>query len=267
MTAPKQKVLELFAGIGGFSLGLEKTGGFETIQFVEIDPYCRAVLKKHWPEVPQHDDVATFEPSGPVDLVTAGFPCQDISYAGKGAGLSGQRSGLFWHIIRTAGMVGFPRLLLENVAALLNRGLGSVLGAMASVGYDAEWHCIRASRFGLPHDRDRLWIVADRHEIGRDRPGLYPQLRNEIRPSAQWEGSPRGQVGDLVDWLKSDDQAHLWEISSAPPGWLDDGVSRGLDSRDIGQYGNAVVPAIPETIGRAILARENAIINSQSGKS
>src|SRR5690606_13778222 len=126
------KVLDLFSGIGGFSLGLERAG-METVAFCEINPFCRRVLAKHWPEVPQYADVAAadFASVGSVDLVAAGFPCQDISNAGGRAGLAGKRSSLFWQVLRTASLVGRPILLLENVAALLRRGMGQVLGAMA----------------------------------------------------------------------------------------------------------------------------------------
>lgn len=123
----KLKVLDLFSGIGGFSLGLERTGGFETVAFCENADFPRRVLAKHWPEVECFHDVSTsdFSTIGPVDLVTGGFPCQDISLAGHGAGLTGERSGLFWQILRAVRMVGQPQLLLENVAALLDRGMGT----------------------------------------------------------------------------------------------------------------------------------------------
>jgi len=169
-----KQVLDLFSGAGGMSLGLERACGFATAAFCEIEPFAQGILRKHWPGVPIYDDIATadFSALGPVDVVTAGFPCQDISFAGKGAGLAGERSGLFWHVIRTAGLVGWPKLLLENVAGLLNRGMGEVLGALAEVGYDAEWHCIPASAVGAPHRRDRVWIVADpkRDQQSREKP-------------------------------------------------------------------------------------------------
>ena len=157
---------ELFAGIGGFSLGLERAG-MKCAWQVEIDPYARAVLNKHWPDVPKHDDVQTFPPTHThthdfsVDLICGGFPCQDISVAGKGAGLAGERSGLwndFARIIRTVR----PRwVVIENVPALTARGLGTVLGDLAEIGFDAEWHCIPASAVGAPHRRERIWIVAN----------------------------------------------------------------------------------------------------------
>jgi DNA-cytosine methyltransferase len=159
-------VLDLFSGIGGFSLGLERTGGFRTVAFCEIEPYCRAVLKKHWPNVPCYEDVRTLTAERlradgiSVDAICGGFPCQDISTAGKGAGIEGERSGLWKEYARIIGEVRPRYVIVENVAALLGRGLSRVLGDLAEIGYDAEWHCIPASYVGAPHRRDRLWIVA-----------------------------------------------------------------------------------------------------------
>lgn len=239
----KLKVLNLFSGIGGFSLGLERTGGFETVAFCEINPFARKILKKHWPEVRQYHDVTTAEFEGPVDLVTGGFPCQDISLAGEGAGLEGERSGLYWHILRTAGMVGFPKLLLENVAALLNRGLSSVLGSMAQIGYDAEWHCIPASYVGAPHGRDRIWIIADtgsqsmqssqRRYLDRS---LFHQIKRN-KGADPFRGHP--------EWP-----------SYCGPIIMDDGVPREVDASRA--LGNSVCAKIPEIIGHAILAAEAA---------
>ncbi len=156
---------ELFAGIGGFSLGLERAGMTCKWQ-VEIDPYATAVLKKHWPEVPKHEDVRTFPPQGEwgVDLICGGFPCQDISVAGKGAGLAGARSGLWYEYARIIGELRPRYVIVENVAALLARGMGTVLGDLSTLGYDAEWHVIPASAVGAPHRRERVWIVA--HAVG-----------------------------------------------------------------------------------------------------
>jgi DNA (cytosine-5)-methyltransferase 1 len=158
-----KKVLDLFSGIGGFSLGLQRAGLYQTIAFCEIEPFLQKVLNKNFPGIKVFDNVETanFESIGPVDLVTAGFPCQDISFAGKGAGITGNNSRLFWYILHAASLVGRPKLLLENVAGLLNRGIETVLGALASFGYNAEWHCISASAIGAPHKRDRIWIVAN----------------------------------------------------------------------------------------------------------
>jgi len=152
----KLKVLDLFSGVGGFSLGLERTGYFETVAFCEIEPFCQKVLRKHWPEVVICDDITSLKYREDVDLVTAGFPCQDASLAGSSAGITGERTGLFWYVVRALCMVGRPVVLLENVAALLGRGVGTVLGAMAQIGYDAEWNCFPASAVGAPHSRDRF---------------------------------------------------------------------------------------------------------------
>jgi DNA (cytosine-5)-methyltransferase 1 len=156
------RVLSLFAGIGGFDLGLERTGGFKTVAFCEIDPFCRRVLAKHWPEVPCYHDVRELaaEQIGPVDVICGGFPCQDISTAGTGAGIDGKRSGLWSEYARLIGELRPRYVIVENVAALLGRGLGRVLGDLAALGYDAEWDCIPASAIGAPHRRDRIWIVA-----------------------------------------------------------------------------------------------------------
>ncbi|MDH7787678.1 DNA (cytosine-5)-methyltransferase 1 [Ochrobactrum sp. 19YEA23] len=167
----KLRVLDLFSGIGGFSLGLERTGGFETVAFCEMKPHAQAVLAKNFPGVPCHGDVTTYEfHEGEADVITAGFPCQDLSFAGAGAGLSGSRSGLYREVIRAIRVVRPVRAVLENVAALLSRGLGTVLGDLAEIGHDAEWHCIPASSVGAPHRRDRIWIVAnprgEQHESG-----------------------------------------------------------------------------------------------------
>jgi len=241
----KLRVLDLFAGIGGFSLGLERTGGFETVAFCEIEEFPRRILAKHWPKVPCYEDVKTadFTTLGPVDLVTAGFPCQDISLAGKGAGLAGERSGLFWHILRAAGLVGFPKLLLENVAGLLDRGLGAVLGAMAQVGYDAEWHCIPASAIGAPHRRDRLWIIADAKCEGRERP-----VQNYSFSVGQDEAFAIDCDGSVSGWCRMAERSAPLRNS--------DGLRPGVDRSRIKACGNSVVPQIPELIGRAILAAE-----------
>jgi DNA (cytosine-5)-methyltransferase 1 len=159
------KVLDLFSGIGGFSLGLQATNEFETIAFCEIDPFCQKVLKKHWPNVPIFNDITKLGEGelnglGNIDVICGGFPCQDISCAGKGAGIHAARSGLWWEMLRIIRLVRPRYVLVENVAALLNRGLDEVLGSLAESGYDAEWTCLRASDVGAPHRRERVFLVA-----------------------------------------------------------------------------------------------------------
>lgn len=201
------RVKSLFSGIGGFELGLKRAGGFEPVSFCEMKPHAQAVLAKNFPGIPCHDDVTTCEhKEGEADVITAGFPCQDISYAGLGAGLSGARSGLYREVIRAVRVVRPLYALLENVAALLSRGLDTVLGDLATIGYDAEWHCIPASAVGAPHRRDRIWIIAhargEQHESSR--PPLSGALSAElsrafaINTSAQtWDdGEANAQYSD-----------------------------------------------------------------------
>src|SRR5688572_6900268 len=137
MTA-KLKVLDLFSGIGGFSLGLERTGGFETVAFCEIDPFCRRVLAKHWPEVRQYEDVRELTAQKlaadgiGVDVICGGFPCQDISLANNnGTGLAGEKSGLWCEFARLIGEVRPRFVIVENVSTLRSRGLGDVLSDLA----------------------------------------------------------------------------------------------------------------------------------------
>ena len=156
------RMIDTFSGIGGFSLAARWLGGIETVQFVERDPYCQRILAKHWPTVPIHDDICTFNPApGSADIVCGGFPCQDISTAGKQAGIKeGTRSGLFYELMRVVRLVGPRYIVLENVAAITSNGMDAVLGTLAEAGFDAEWACIPASAVGACHRRDRWWCVA-----------------------------------------------------------------------------------------------------------
>lgn len=159
------KVLGLFSGIGGFELGLQRAG-FEIAAMCEIDPFCRAVLHKHWPGVPVAADVTKMRfYEGIADVITGGFPCQDVSCAGKRAGLSGERSGLYRELVRALRLVRPRHAIVENVAALLGDGMGTVLGDMAESGFDLEWDCVPACTIGAPHERDRVYIVAHADSI------------------------------------------------------------------------------------------------------
>ena len=153
----------LFAGIGGLELGLERAGVGSTVWQVERDPYARAVLARHWPDVRRHDDVTTFPPAEgdwSADVICGGFPCQDLSNAGRRAGLRGARSGLFFELMRVVRVLRPRFVVLENVAAILGRGAGEVLGELAACGFDAEWDCVPASSVGAPHQRDRFFCLA-----------------------------------------------------------------------------------------------------------
>jgi DNA (cytosine-5)-methyltransferase 1 len=172
----------LFSGIGGFDLGLERTGGFTTSWFCEQDPFCQRVLAKHWPGVPCHPDITALRHPEPVDVLCGGFPCQDLSYAGAGAGLAGARSGLWSEYARLVGELGPRYVVVENVSALLARGLGTVLADLAALGYDAEWDCIPASAVGAPHQRDRVWLVAYPSGLGRQRSRPHVPAQGSTAP-------------------------------------------------------------------------------------
>ncbi len=151
----------LFAGIGGFDYGLERAGMRVAWQ-CEADEFCRRALAYRWPDVPCYPDVRELRGADveSVDVLCGGFPCQDISTAGRGAGIDGERSGLWSEYARLIGELRPNYVVVENVAALLTRGLGRVLGDLAACGYDAEWDCLPASAFGAPHRRNRVWLIA-----------------------------------------------------------------------------------------------------------
>ena len=158
------RLLDTFSGIGGFSLAARWIGRIETVQFVEREPYCQRILAKHFPGVPIHDDICAFQPAPrSADIICGVFPCQDISQAGRQAGIKvGTRSGLFYELMRVIRLVGPRFVVLENVAAIVNGGMDIVLGELAEAGFDAEWACIPASALGACHRRDRWWLVAYR---------------------------------------------------------------------------------------------------------
>lgn len=161
--------LHLFSGIGGGILA-DKILGNAIVGAVEIEPYCRAVLKQHQEEgliepFPLFNDVRTFkgdEIEQPIDLICGGFPCQDISVAGKGAGIQGERSGLFYELIRVCRTCKPRYIFLENSPAITGRGLGLCLQKIASIGYDAEWSTLSAAECGAPHKRNRWWCLCQR---------------------------------------------------------------------------------------------------------
>ena len=163
------KLIDCFSGIGGFSYAAEKlVGGFKTVAFVECEPFCQKVLKKHWSNVPIYDDIKTYKPEPySAEVICGGFPCQDISVAGQGKGITKEtRSGLFYELVRVIRLVRPKFIVLENVAAIINNGLGIVLGELAQAGFDCEWACIPASALGACHQRDRWWLVAYPNDNG-----------------------------------------------------------------------------------------------------
>ncbi|KKL45276.1 hypothetical protein LCGC14_2357280, partial [marine sediment metagenome] len=232
---------DLFSGIGGFALAAQAVG-WQTIGFCEIDPYCQRVLRRHWPDVPIYDDVRTLSGNavGHVDIITGGFPCQDISWAGPGDGIGGKRSGLWGEYGRIIGEIRPRLVVVENVAALLSRGMGVVCGDLARIGYDAEWSTVSACSVGAPHMRPRVFIVAYPN-------GVYGR-------SGFWNTAvQKDWTIQAVDDLKS--SRINWRARLANPSELyggADGLPNG-PHRNRG-IGNAIVPKVAETIFRGIAA-------------
>jgi len=230
--------LDLFSGIGGFALAARWVG-WETVGFCEIDPYCQSVLRRHWPDVPIYNDVRELrgdEIKGPIDIITGGFPCQDISVAGPGTGISGERSGLWTEMGRLIGYIRPQFALVENVSALLGRGLDRVAGDLAEIGYDAEWEVISAASVGANHQRDRTYILA--YPRGQRRQRIIPETI-QAQPAFSWCKDGR-RLEDLPE------RSDLYESRLC-------GRSNGL-SQEVGAYGNAIVPQVAETIFRSIAA-------------
>lgn len=236
--------LSLFSGIGGLDLGLDRAG-MTCVGQVELNEYCRTVLKQHWPEVPQHDDVRTApewwaaEPRPAVRLVAGGFPCQPFSSSGLRRGTGDPRWG--WPWFRAVARAVRPQyLLVENVPDLVDDAdaFGWLLGDLAEDGFDADWTVLSACALGAPHRRRRLYLVAHRaiNDGGSD--GQGTQTPGGLR--AQPRGSRRSTWRER--WLPEpamDRVAH--------------GVPRRLVFDELFGLGNAVVPQVGELIGRLIL--------------
>jgi DNA (cytosine-5)-methyltransferase 1 len=272
----KMQVLDLFSGIGGFSLGLERAG-METMAFCEFDKYASKVLKKHWPDIPIFPDVRDLDGKqfrGAVDVICGGFPCQDVSLSGKQAGFDGERSSLYGEMLRIIGEC-LPRYaIFENVTGLLTgdrgRWFARFLYDLAQVGYDAQWHCISASYIGASHHRDRVWIIAYPQKLHSDAGENHPKNRDAQAPqfrgdsSAAISSDPNLQrcerltkiahlLQQQIESMRgSEDVRGRFDLSEPPLCGANDGVpSRSHRLRCLG---NAVVPQIPEAIGRAIIA-------------
>lgn len=237
-------VLDIFSGIGAFSLGLERAG-MHTVAFCECDSYCRRVLAKHWPETPCYDDVRSLTADRlradgiSVDVICGGFPCQDISRAGTQLGMDGDRSGLWREFARLIRQLRPSYALVENVAALLDGPLGTVLGDLSECGYDAEWSTVSACALGATHMRQRVFVVA--YPNGVDgRQGLRHTASQSQRALQAIDSLARSRAG--------------WRARLAHPSELyggADGLAFGMERNRA--IGNSLVPQIPELIGRAIL--------------
>lgn len=230
----------LFSGVGGLDLGLERAG-MRVVWQAEIDNYASRVLAKHWPDVRNHGDVTAVDWSAVErpDVLAGGFMCTDVSNAGEGGGLDETtRSGITWReFLRCIGNLQPSYILAENVPALLagdgGRWFATVLGGLASLGYDAEWDCIPASALGAYHRRDRIWIVAYPASIGREESGILGQVPLHSLARGEW------QTTDAIDAIRRGAVPALCRGAHGLPRRMD--RLRGL--------GNAVVPAVAELIG------------------
>ena len=226
------KVGSLFSGAGLCDLGLT-WAGFEHQWFCEIDPFCRAVLARHWPGTPIYSDVSGLRGADlpPVDVLCGGFPCQDVSSAGGRAGIKqGTRSGLWYEYARLIGEVRPRYVIIENVRGLLSCGIESVLQDLAALGYDAEWEVLPAAALGAPHHRERVFIVAYPH-------GRLPDGEHRLLSPLQRILGNVNQSPQLFAWLGLRiDRARKTSALEVYPGpviyRVDDGRTEGLDRAD-----------------------------------
>jgi len=232
----------LFSGIGGMDLGLERAGMTCKWQ-VEIDPFCQKVLEKHWPGVKRYGDIrevvgAELEH---VDLLAGGFPCQDLSVAGKRAGIDGERSGLWSEYARLIGELRPRYVLIENVSGLLaNEPMRRVLGDLSALGFDAEWHMLPASKFGAPHERSRVWTIA--YSIGSRLQGFIVEGGSIRSPEVQTSAKFGNRIVSCFGWWKDFGDLRVG-----------DGFHDRMDRSRVRSMGNAIVPQVAEWIGRQII--------------
>lgn len=246
------RVLSLFSGGGLGDYGLE-LAGMEIVGQVEIDEYCQKILNLRWPDVPKWKDIRdvtgkeVIERCGAVDLVSGGFPCQDISVANnKAVGIGGERSGLWKEMFRVISEIRPKFALVENSAMLLSRGIGDILGDLASIGYDAEWECMQSNAFKAPHERKRLWIVA------------YPNSHRLERGLRQCFPNQDKYIASLPScfYVDVDGEKRKWEdfLSKPDPSGSDDGMPYWMERTKM--LGNAQQVQVVEWIGKRIMEFE-----------
>ncbi len=266
----------LFSGIGGLELGLERAG-WEVRWQVEIDPDALRVLERHWPGVTRYGDITKVDPCDLewVDMLCGGFPCQDVSTAGKRKGIiEGTRSGLWFEMLRLASALRPRYILVENVEGIYShvQGLNKVLGSLAEIGYDAEWDMLPASAFGAPHRRNRFILLAypipsHTDGLGQD---LGPSHGYASPASLRFASARTEDAGGLRDSPR--DYRGDWppergvrRVGNGVPGKVDGPAwapPRLSDESDetrcarLRTLGNAVVPQVAEYVGRRILEWE-----------
>ena len=234
-------VLDLFSGIGGFSLGLE-AAGMHTVAFCEREPFCQAILKKHWPEIPCHDDIKTLDGKQyrGIDVVCGGYPCQPFSVAGKQLGHEDERH-LWPEMLRIIQGCKPRWVVAENVAGHIKLGFDEVAASLEAEGFAVWPFVIPACAVGAPHRRDRVWIIANAKrgnakELGiQQKPLHYARTKTSIRP------------------LHVCDNVLGWPFESRILRSID-GIPQG--SHRLKALGNAIVPQIAQIIGEAIMTYE-----------
>lgn len=260
-------VLDLFSGIGGFSLGLERAG-MDTVGFCEIEPYCQKVLKKHWPDVPIYNDVRTLpdEYTGPpVDVICGGYPCQPFSVAGKREGAADDRH--LWPAMFACIKQFRPRWIIgENVAGHINMGIDQVLSDLEIEAYTTRAFVIPACALDAPHRRDRVWIIAHSNSqsqpnvtINGEKEGIMAKYSSTNTNGKRRCGrnAKRKNAKNVRELYRSawENQGGMGIWGVEPPvGRVANGIPRRVDR--LRALGNAVVPQIPENIGRMIMAAE-----------
>jgi len=264
------KLGSLFSGIGGLDLGVEHATGARTVWQVEADAWCRSVLAQHWPDARRYVDVRTAGTTGQeledVDIIAGGFPCQDVSVAGKRAGLTaGERSGLWREFARIIREVRPRIVFVENVAGLLSMEFGHVLGDLAALGFDAEWAVLRASDAGAPHRRERVFVLAVADAWSERLQGLLA-AGAASRATGRGDGERAGgeglaqpRVGGVVDGLSRGLDAHRWPAArgEAQHEWEPPRVTlAALQRRSrLKALGNAVVPQQAALAWRVLSSR------------
>lgn len=236
----------LFSGIGGFELGAQMAG-IKTIWNCEIDFFCRRILKKHFPNTIQYTDITQLKNPPYVDIISGGFPCQDLSIANpKGDGLEGKNSGLWKEMCRIIHETRPRYVLIENSSMLLRKGIGIVLYNLSQIGYDAEWHCLQARDFNLPHKRERLFILAYTKRI---------RCIDNIITSKKYQENIHKEISGNnnlpLPIKRFNAQSDYSTIR------MDNGFSAGLDKNRIKVCGNAVIPIITRFLFECIKEHNN----------
>ena len=239
------RVLDLFSGIGGFSLGLEHAG-MQTVAFCEINPFCQKVLRKHWPDVPIYPDIKTLDYAGSVDLICGGYPCQPFSVAGKREGKKDDRH--LWPAMFDCIKKYRPSWVIgENVVGHISMGLDDVLSDLESEDYETIPFVIPACAIGAPHRRDRVWILAYN---GSQRVQRIIKKTLQRKSSFSW----CQDIRRVEDYFNRSDipQPLILGSHDGIPNWMD----------RLKSLGNAVVPQVPEIIGHLIMQIEQNQLKS-----